>query len=505
MISSIFIYATALGIFFYVATILLSGLHSDSPFQTTGSALVRAICNRSTLTPGLVFGRISAIRWILDTSANPEVVEVAAAMIPRVQWPPGLDVSATYGHILDVFVTCVHGSELFMACGKALTHLRVHSLKTTAVDRREEKTWLSCVEYRSYFIRGAFMDARLACNQLGNTDDDGDRQRHITDVRTALRMMVVHGLTDRLSLPDDEELIWFGDLLWRHSDGRTPSCEEFDWLIEFLVDTLGGGRYPDTAGDALLALSAMRGLGSSTRRRRYVDMIIRCMDPDKPRRLRHTALRALSDAREDLSSITHDWMPQGVDTTLLDALSRAILGVAQDFQYDDDFQNRCYLRLISTLAKNDEWCKRLTGDRHLEWCNYLLDNVLGSPFDHNKTYLTMIFLRVDPSGKNSPATPQKRWRLIKRAWNIWGSYLSDDLDSVDIIDALPALVTATRQNVSDPNNDSMRAGLTRDVYRVLRWLEERAATADEAENLIDAALPVVQSFYNELSSYPITS
>jgi len=360
------------------------------------------------------------------------------------------------------------------------------------VDWIEESAWLSCRD-RGHFIRDAFMDAQTAYYQLEKSEDDGDRQRHIADACTALRTMVVHGLTDRLSLPDDEVLIWNGDLSWCHSDGRTPSCEEFGWLIKFLVDTLGDGRCPDSAGDALLALSAMRGLGSSARQRSYVDTLIHCMAPNNSPRLRRTALRAASDAREELSSIIHDRKPQGVGATLLDALSRAILGVAQDFQYDDDFQNRCYLRLISALAKNDEWCKRLARDHHLKWCNYLLDGVLGSPFDRNKTYLTMIFLRVDSSDK-------KYWKLIKRAWNIWGSYMSNDQDSADIIDALPALVTATRQNFSYPNNDSVRAGLARDVYGVLRWLEERPAIIGQADSLVDTALPFVQALYSELSS-----
>jgi hypothetical protein len=311
--------------------------------------------------------------------------------------------------------------------------------------------------------------------------------------------MVVHGLTDHLSLPDDEELIWFGDLLWCHSNGHAPSCEDFDWLIDYLVDALGDRRDYDTAGDALLALSAMRGLGTSILRPRYVDTLIRCMDLDRPRRLQYAALRVVSDARAELSSITPDQISQRVD--LLDALSRAILGVAQHFWYDDDIRNRCYLRLISALAKNDEWCKRLTRDQHLKRCNYLLDNVLESPFDHNKSHITMIFLRVDLSGKDhQAATPQKCWRLIKRAWNLWGSYLCDDLDSADVIDALPTLVTATRQNVSYPNNDSRRAGLTRDVYRVLGWLEQRSEIG-QADDLLDAALPVVQDLYNELSLY----
>ena len=86
-------------------------------------------------------------------------------------------------------------------------------------------------------------------------------------------------------------------------------------------------------------------------------------------------------------------------------------------------------------------------------------------------------------------------------WNIWGSDSEscDDL-SADVIDALPTLVTATRQNVFYPDNDSRRAGLAGDVHWVWRGLEERSGIG-QADDLLDAALPVVQDLYNELSSY----
>lgn len=45
-ISTVIICTTAFGILFYVATIFVSVLHPDSPFQTAGSQLVAAICEK---------------------------------------------------------------------------------------------------------------------------------------------------------------------------------------------------------------------------------------------------------------------------------------------------------------------------------------------------------------------------------------------------------------------------------------------------------------------------
>ena len=44
--------------------------------------------------------------------------------------------------------------------------------------------------------------------------------------------MVVYGMSSRLSLPDEQKLIWEGNLEWWKDNGDTPHCEEFDWLID---------------------------------------------------------------------------------------------------------------------------------------------------------------------------------------------------------------------------------------------------------------------------------
>ncbi|KAJ8584829.1 hypothetical protein M405DRAFT_437733 [Rhizopogon salebrosus TDB-379] len=177
-ISSVIISATALGILFYVATILISVLHPDSPFQTAGSVIVGAISRkiskafsdafsdalshalrRASLniyfkyrrrrfklasTPNIVFDRSSPIRWILETSTNPEVVEAAAAMVPLVQWSPKIDASAAYARLVDNLATCVGRPELFVMCGKAMAYIRVHSAVNVFPNRRKEwESWRS--------------------------------------------------------------------------------------------------------------------------------------------------------------------------------------------------------------------------------------------------------------------------------------------------------------------------------------------------------------------------
>jgi hypothetical protein len=296
-ISSVIISATALGILFYVATIVISLLHPDSPFQTAGSTVVGAISRKifkafsdafsggffdafsnafsealynvfpqlyfkyidifkSTSTPNIP-DKSSPIRWILEISTNPEVVEAAAAMVPLVQWSPTIDASTAYARLVDNLATCVGRPELFVACGKAMAHLHVHSAVNGSRNYvKEYETWYSWGD-KSHFIRDAFTDAHRHHDQLKNLGNEGDRLKLQANARVALRTVVVYGWEMYLSHPNKDELIWYGDLRWHHANGKTPSYEEFDWLIDYLADRVPDETDNKTKGDYQLILSAM--------------------------------------------------------------------------------------------------------------------------------------------------------------------------------------------------------------------------------------------------------
>ncbi|KAG1745223.1 hypothetical protein EDB19DRAFT_2023698 [Suillus lakei] len=309
--------------------------------RTAGSELVGIICKKFlSVRPALtlnIFGKSFAIRWIPEASTNPEVVEAAAAMVPFVQWP-----------------------ELYVKYLKAMAHLCIQSVKFNS------GLLANCFwndefqETQTRFIHDVFMAGRAAYDQLKNTQQDDARRKHQADARTALRTMLVHGRSDRLSRPDDEDLIWHSDLQWRDGDRHAAGCEEFDWLVDYLADEIEHVHVTDdeTEGDALLALSAMHGLGSSAERPSYV--------------------RTLVHSREELASMTNDSMLQGVDAQLLNHLSRALLTAKNhDSGPDTSFhKNRdyWYILVIFALIKNDEWCQRLTRDGHLERCISLVNS-----------------------------------------------------------------------------------------------------------------------------------
>jgi hypothetical protein len=156
------------------------------------------------------------------------------------------------------------------------------------------------------------------------------------------------------------------------------------------------------------------------------------------------------------------------------------------------------------LVQNEEWYNRLTRDDHIEWCISLHDEVLTSSLILDKVYLSGILLHINPASKDTLDLAQEKWwTLIKRAWNIPPYYIRDNE-----IEALPTLMAATRQHLPDPHNDVARAelaALATNVHGALESLKQREETRRWEEGsimiLVDAALPTVQSLYDDLSSY----
>ncbi|KAG1838922.1 hypothetical protein DFJ58DRAFT_813298 [Suillus subalutaceus] len=371
---------------------------------------------------------------------------------------------------------------------------------------------------RSRFIRDAFMAGRAAYDQLKNTEKNTQKdtqkqnalQNYRASARTALRTIVVHGRYDRLSRPDDACLIWEANLRWYHGDKREPSCEEFDWLVDYVRDA-EDSKDDETKGDALLALSAMRGLGSSAKRWSYVSSLIRCIHSTRRLRVQHAALRAAFEAREELASIAGASMPHDVDAQLLNKLSRALLtAVTNGDQLDTGpsattlYQNRdyYYLRLIYALTKNDEWCQRLTRDGHREQCISLIK---GPSYDHavDVFYLLVIFGRIKFSGEDFLFDPaNERWRLLlTETWE----FVQYNTIGDDDVDGIPVIVTATRLNFPASDNSipvKWLVDLAAKVHQAsVRLQQNQAYYIDRgiAQAAIDVALSSTQGLDDELS------
>ncbi|KAG1835383.1 hypothetical protein DFJ58DRAFT_735578 [Suillus subalutaceus] len=88
-----------------------------------------------------------------------------------------------------------------------------------------------------------------------------------------------------------DSTIWRGQFMWT-GDRRTAA--DFDWLVDYLVYC---SQDHTAMGNALLTLSAMKGLGTRARESAYLRALISAMDSSSPRRLRYAALRAVSDSR----------------------------------------------------------------------------------------------------------------------------------------------------------------------------------------------------------------
>ena len=532
-ISIIVMCTTAFGILFYATTILVSVFCPDSPFQTAETALIVVICKKfftllrslvdtsSTYFPTyprfltlfvVLFNalldalldatfitrstadrpvKLSAIRWLLETSTNPDVVEPAAAIVAAVRWPVEVNASPICARLHDTLWTYRDRQELSVKCAKAMARLLVEPANHTGYWRMPRDTR----SIRSRCLQDAFTTGHRAWDNL-KMKKVIDRQKHMADVRTALRTMVVHGMQSRFVRPDSSQVIRRGDLQWRHHDGRPPSREEFDWLIDYLVDKLDNPADDETRGDALLALSGMNGLGSDAKRASYINALIRCMAPTSPPRVQCAAVKCISDARKELLSIdlNGESMPHDVDTRLFNQLFNALSTVVNLRHEHDDLMtslNDCYSRLIFFLTKNKGWRRRLTQNGHVHQCIRLYPT-----FSYADAYIAGICLHIDPSGNDVALSSihEKLGKLMREAWFDLGNMIVCDVDIDDYVEILPVLVATTKQRLPR-SDDGVASSELECLARMVDWVSQ---DLQALEGLDSNILSAVQSFSDDL-------
>ncbi|KAG1812414.1 uncharacterized protein BJ212DRAFT_1518746 [Suillus subaureus] len=164
-IATIIITSTTLGFTFYLTIVLASLMACGLPFPDTrinypscfGSKRrnfskvclsfvlyipFKIIYTLNTisqqLTPSVFVAQQTdapCIRWIIESSSDPDIITTAASFVPEVEWPPELDISTLLLQLFDTFLGCfenTHHEQLMLvpprreraiACGKAFLHL----------------------------------------------------------------------------------------------------------------------------------------------------------------------------------------------------------------------------------------------------------------------------------------------------------------------------------------------------------------------------------------------
>ncbi|KAG1834898.1 hypothetical protein EV424DRAFT_532044 [Suillus variegatus] len=106
----------------------------DSEAQLLGPKVDVSSGNDHDLTlPNIPTSNLEApsVKWLLETSTDPEVFLAAASLVPQVEWPLDLDVSGILHQLYDIYTSCVgfHGQimpsleEKASACLMAMSHL----------------------------------------------------------------------------------------------------------------------------------------------------------------------------------------------------------------------------------------------------------------------------------------------------------------------------------------------------------------------------------------------
>lgn len=528
-ITSVIIATTALGLLFHWCTLLASLLSPNCPFQTpttfllrmTGAfmwaismvikqndkdmraslrSFIRGITEAISRLIQRLFsskrssdpGTQSAICWVLATSTDPDDITSAASLIPTIAWSPDSDIVSHCQRLRDTFFACFDAEgrlqssarDRAVACGQALNHLCLNvydsTTRTAFSQLRIWHQWRSIILPRSFDKCKAF-----ACQLSTLSGRDSDRCR--ADARTALRMMIA-AAGDGFIHPDDDSIIWRGQFTWT-DDRRTAA--DFDWLVDYFVSCSQKQDYT-TMGDALLALSAMKELGTRARESDFLHELVSAMKSSRPRRLRYAALRAVSNSRLTLADI-EAIQDKDIRQILLTELSPALLTVICPTEHHEDdehvvdfnyWRDDAYLRLIMTLASNPEWCKRLVIDQHIGHCIsilYHLDENSSAPF-----HLAAIFGRVRSSSPDAArvafgaVTADQIPSLVKSAWQA-----AVDLklyNEAECITAFPAIVECTElENTPAADLESIR----KNVSLVIEKLKKRNKYPKITSNIQD--------------------
>ncbi|OAX42648.1 hypothetical protein K503DRAFT_316408 [Rhizopogon vinicolor AM-OR11-026] len=460
-----------------------------------------------TVTRGLwELSDAPSIEWMFKTSADPEVIGSVAWMLPTVEWTRELHIATVCPPLLSAFRTCFHGGfqlsvsarQLALACGRALHHIAcdetIQKLNSSN-DNDQHFDWDSLELWSAWHdiaLPWGLKACRTSFDLYATTQDEN----HENQARTALRLAIVTGCPGFLK-PNDVTLIWDGVFDWNNAN-RVP--KDFDWLVDFLVHfRTFDARNFDAMADALLALSAMQGLGSPEKRDNYLDTIIFSMEADKPSRLRHAALRAVFDARLQLVEIADDKEGDSeFREQLLTDLPSALLTMTklvapQLSAHDSDAifnpgREYFYLQLIFTLAKQSDWRDQLEKAGHIDRCVVLLDHVinlkdsstgLSEPVKTHPYYLAGTLIRLDASGSYRSScfadkiSELEWWKLLKGAWSAmwWNDLYRED----ELLEALPGIVTYTLESLETETAKYDSKSLIRMVDRIYEALKDEEA------------------------------
>jgi hypothetical protein len=275
-----------------------------------------------------------------------------------------------------------------------------------------------------------------------------------SNVRSILRFIISVGFQ---SIQSEQLDVWSWDRCQSSSEEDTQSFNNLSWLVDYL-DGLRNPDHHEVVTHVLLVLSGVRQLRNSMEwQSTYIKSLLYFMQSERPRRVRHAALRAAHDARSALASINFS------EDEVLPSINILLSG-EKPFKAIRDLR---FVRLVFTLAKNSAWRRHLVRNDCVMRCVAIIRPSLQC-YQH-PFYLTGFFFQVAPSG-----ITDEQWRhLTRSAWYataVTNILLVDD----DAVEFLPDLVAGTKQRlIDDCASKDILIGLDGHLARAVKMLERR--------------------------------
>ncbi|KAG2116802.1 hypothetical protein DEU56DRAFT_164147 [Suillus clintonianus] len=298
-------------------------------------------------------------------------------------------------------------------------------------------------------------------------------QYHRRDLFNALPNALHFTLT-AANISCDPAQLWSGRF-WQ-DDSHLP--EDFDWLVDCLYYIHSYNYEP--AYDILLLLHGLGARCSPAKQHMFIESLIACMDGNMPNSLRHTALRAVHNVRQEMASIDgiddanlRDMVLKDLSPAILSAVCPRSGAIPADDGPDlilHDRRDACYLELVFALARNSNWHSHLSGDHHIDQC---ISMIADCSFKLHGFYLAGILLRIAPKQWSPTSldsiTEQLWWEMMSSAWMDAYDIMDDDIHCFEF---LPDLVEGTKKYMRVASMFDLEM-LIRNVSGIVEELETR--------------------------------
>ncbi|KAG2151206.1 uncharacterized protein EDB93DRAFT_1276132 [Suillus bovinus] len=404
---------------------------------------------------------VPSVKWLLETSTDPEVLLAATRLVPEVEWPLGLDISDTLHQLFRIFESCIVQrcivpslEEKARACRMALTHLYHGRILQAYSDRGK------FIVHGEFIARGKHDEdvfevldeglhitnmkifqttknlCRLVISQLLSPPPPSSPLKQIVANCVILACVMIGVQVDKKDIVRIDKssalpqlcmplLTHFQEALGAWGGGKVNILHDHDNPLRIQPegdDEDSTGVDPDGLWDLQMLLKGqshspnnfnwmmnyINDIYSNDRETTYDILFLLgimgvcCSSPKQPLFI------------ERLINCMDSGMPHKLHNTTLCTAHGAREEIASMDAIDDTMRARdlCYLKLVFALASKPNWHPHLFKDGHISRC-FDMTPVYCNTTSMHTICIAGILLQIT---RGQRSLDSEQWPMIRRAW-----------------------------------------------------------------------------------------